>query len=36
MKKIVVCCVVVLWFTAVEAQKLNFNKDGLFKIAQFT
>lgn len=36
MKKIVICCVVVLWFTAVEAQKLNFNKDGLFKIAQFT
>ncbi|HMM18714.1 MAG TPA: metallophosphoesterase, partial [Petrimonas sp.] len=36
MKKIVVCCFALLCFTAVEAQKLNFNKNGIFKIAQFT
>ncbi|MPM23130.1 3',5'-cyclic adenosine monophosphate phosphodiesterase CpdA [bioreactor metagenome] len=36
MKKIVICCFILLCFTATKAQKLNFNKNGLFKIAQFT
>ena len=36
MKKIVVCSFVLLWFAAAGAQKLNFNKNGLFKIVQFT
>lgn len=36
MKKIVVFCFVLFSFAAANAQKLNFNENGLFKIAQFT
>ncbi|MDO5665478.1 MAG: metallophosphoesterase family protein [Bacteroidia bacterium] len=36
MRKVLLGCLFLLIFTSVEAQKLNFNKNGLFKIAQFT
>lgn len=36
MKKILAFGLALLCFTALRAQKLSFNKDGLFKIAQFT
>ena len=36
MKKTFAFCLVLLIFTSVNAQKLNFNKDGSFKIVQFT
>ena len=36
MRKILLGCFFLLSIISVEAQKLNFNKDGLFKIAQFT
>lgn len=36
MKKILVCFFILFSFAAIKAQKLNFNKDGLFKIVQFT
>lgn len=36
MKKILVFGLALFCFTTLQAQKLNFNKNGLFKIAQFT
>ncbi|MDO5523634.1 MAG: metallophosphoesterase family protein [Bacteroidia bacterium] len=36
MRKIVTCFIILFGFVAANAQKLNFNNDGSFKIAQFT